>query len=207
MKDSTKPSSMDERGLETTVFTEVQRCTWWPLWVAVIGADALAITNFIVWSVRGTGIGNVPPNSATWIISFIVLALITVPQMMLKLTTRITDSAIYVRLSPPPLNMMHPNRFTWNSVRRAYVRECHWFKEYGGFGVRFGNPSVGEAISMNGNCGLQLELDNGQKIFISTRKPEELNAALVRLKTQGLTTTFEQPSPNARQKPTPVDAR
>jgi hypothetical protein len=110
---------------------------------------------------------------------------------MIKLTTRITDEAIYVRLLPPPLHLMHPNRFAWTSVKRAYIREYRQFKEYGGFGIRYADPSVGEAITMNGNIGLQLELTTGQKMLISTRKPEELKTALASLGARGAVVTFE----------------
>jgi hypothetical protein len=65
------------------------------------------------------------------------------------------------------------------SVKRAYIREYRQFKEYGGFGIRYAGSSVGEAITMNGNIGLQLELTTGQKMLISTRKPKELKIALL----------------------------
>jgi hypothetical protein len=191
MSDSTEQLNVGENTAEIPLFAEVQHCTWWPLWVMLIGADVLAIANFIVWLIRGTGLGNVPPNTISWIISFIALGLCTVPSMMLRLTTKITDVAIHVRLSPPPLNMMHTNHFPWHSIKRAHIREYRELKEYGGFGIRVGNPSVGDAISMNGNIGLQLELVNGQKVLIGTRKPEELKTVLAKLKDQGLTTSFE----------------
>jgi hypothetical protein len=131
-------------------------------------------------------LGNVQSNNVPWFISYAILAFVIVPLMMIKLTTRITDTAIYVRLSPPPLHLMHPNRFAWTSVKRAYIREYREFKEYGGFGIRYAEPSVGDAISMHGSTGLQLELTDGKKVLISTQKPEALKAALAKLKAQGV---------------------
>ncbi|MDR1422925.1 MAG: hypothetical protein LBI64_08715 [Coriobacteriales bacterium] len=182
MRDSETLPGKGKDESATILFTETQRCTWWPLWVILIGVDLLAVANFVVWLIRGTGLGNVPPNTATWILSFICIGLVTIPFMMLKLSTHISSSAIHVRLSPPPLGMMHQNCFPRHSVKRVYIREYHEFREYGGFGFRVGNPSVGDAISMNGNKGLQLELVNGQKVLIGTRKPEELKAVITRLK-------------------------
>lgn len=176
---------------EATVFSEVQRCTAWWFWVVTIGMICSALANFVFWLLRGVGLDNVPLNTVLWIVFSLILVMVAVPLTMLKLTTRITDIAIHVRLSPVPLGMMHPNRFAWGSVRRAYVREYHEFREYGSFGIRYAKPSIGDAISMNGKWGLQLELFGGQKMLISTRKPEELRAALAELKAKGLTVTFE----------------
>jgi hypothetical protein len=180
----------ETQGQETTVFTEVQRSTGWFRWI-LIAFGSFSIIGFFLWLIWGIELGNMPPSNIAWLLSFASLALIIVPLTMIKLTTRITDAAIYVRLSPPPLYLMHPNRFAWTSVKRAYIREYHEFKEYGGIGIRYAGPSVGEAITMNGSIGLQLELTNGQKMLISTRNPEELKAALAGLKAQGVAVVFE----------------
>jgi hypothetical protein len=180
----------EEASGETTIFVETQRCTWWFLWLILILCDTIAVTSAIADKVFDVQIGNVPPNDAAYAVSFVILILMTVPSMLLKLTTRITDAAIYVRLSPPPLGMMHDNRFAWKGIAKAYVRDYREMKEYGGFGIRFGLNNS-EAISMNGKVGLQLELIGGRKVLISTRKPEELSAALLGLQEKGLAVPFQ----------------
>jgi hypothetical protein len=153
----------------------------------VVALALLSVVGILLWLVWWIKPGNVLPNIAVLLPAFIVIGLVAVPLATLKLTTRITDQAIYVRLSPPPLYRMHPSRIPWTSVRQAYVREYHEFKEYGGFGIRYATPSIGDAITLNAHTGLQLELTNGKKLLISTRRPDELEAVLAGLKGRGLT--------------------
>jgi hypothetical protein len=166
---------------ETVIFAERQRCTWWFLWGVIILATVVAIASAVADKLFDVQFANVPPNDAVYIVSYTIIALIVIPSALLKLTVRITDKAIYLHMAPPPLDSMCESKFEWSSIAKAYVRDYHELKEYGGFGIRYGSPEVGDAISMNAKTGLQLELKSGRKVLISTRKPEELKAALLRL--------------------------
>nr|MBP6978828.1 hypothetical protein [Lentimicrobiaceae bacterium] len=50
--------------------------------------------------------------------------------------------------------------------------------EYGGWGYRMGGKKAGVAYNISGNMGLQLELKNGKKILLGTKKPVEMEEAL-----------------------------
>jgi hypothetical protein len=50
--------------------------------------------------------------------------------------------------------------------------------EYGGWGYRVGGKKSGIAFNVSGNMGVQIELKNGKKILLGTRKPKEAEEAL-----------------------------
>jgi hypothetical protein len=51
-------------------------------------------------------------------------------------------------------------------------------REYAGFGVRISFSGKGVGYVMNGNKGVQIELDNGKRLFVGSEHPEELASAV-----------------------------
>jgi len=58
------------------------------------------------------------------------------------------------------------------------VRKYSPIGEYGGWGYRVAGKRSGVAYNISGNMGIQIELKNGKKILLGTRKPEEAKEAL-----------------------------
>ncbi|MDP9251462.1 MAG: hypothetical protein M3O80_00520 [Chloroflexota bacterium] len=74
-------------------------------------------------------------------------------------------------------------RFLWptrripiGQVRKAEAIRYRPFLDYGGYGVRRGFR--GSAYTVSGNEGVLVETNNGSRVMIGSRRPEELEAAI-----------------------------
>ena len=113
------------------------------------------------------------------------------------LTTYINEDGVYIRLFP---FFMKNRFFSWDFISKAYIREYNPILEYGGRGIRhrrfrfnifrikgsgfeyirnIRNSDV--AYRFFGNRGLQLELTDGNRVLIGTRRPDELEDVLRKL--------------------------
>ena len=97
------------------------------------------------------------------------------------LTTRISKERVQISFFP---FVFYNKDIAWTSVKSATVTRINAFREFGGAGVRyrgtlglsFNGRDMGYIVS--GNTGLQLELQDGSKIFIGTKKEAELEKVL-----------------------------
>lgn len=74
---------------------------------------------------------------------------------------------------------------SWTQIDSAYLRKYDALGEYGGWGVkgRLWFKRKDKAYIFNDkNIGLQLEMNNGQRLLFSVSKNEELNLFLINLK-------------------------
>jgi len=93
----------------------------------------------------------------------------------LKLKTRIDEKGIYYQYFPFHLSF----RFIdWNSISKCYARNYSGISEFGGWGIKFSISKNSKSFTTKGNIGLQLKLNNGNKILIGTQKKEELQRVL-----------------------------
>jgi len=90
----------------------------------------------------------------------------------LRLDTRVSLAGISYRMRP--LSWRH---LTWAELTRAYVREYSPISEYGGWGIK-GASLKNYAFNVSGSQGLQLELADGRRILLGTRRPVELQQAV-----------------------------
>ena len=132
--------------------------------------------------------GNHPTDDTIYLISTILLTLVTVGFFFVRLDTLIDKEGIYYRMFP-----FHPKfKFLpWERISEAEVKKMNPIKEmggwgmrirgvnFGGYGMRFGIRS--KSYTVSGNRVLLLKLDNNKKIYIGTRKPDELSEFLVKL--------------------------
>ena len=111
-------------------------------------------------------------------VGFIAVLLVMVAVFIYKsqLVTIITSQGISFRFFPLHLR----NRFiAWEEVVEVYIREYDALSEYGGWGIKFG--SQGNAYTIKGRYGLQMELTDGRKILIGTQRPIELERLILNL--------------------------
>ena len=95
------------------------------------------------------------------------------------LRTWVNEEGVYIKMFP---FVFRYKFFPWDSIAKAYIRKYHPLWEYGGWGIRFRRWNFRHiAFSAFGNSGLQLELTNGKRILIGTRKPVELEEVLQKL--------------------------
>jgi len=64
------------------------------------------------------------------------------------------------------------------SIIYCEPRPLNLLRDYWGFGVRLSFRGAGIAYIMNGNEGVQIELDNGKRLFVGSQYPEELARAV-----------------------------
>ena len=123
------------------------------------------------------------------------------------LTTYINEDGIYVRLLP---FFIKNKFFSWDFISKAYIRKYNSVLEYGGRGIKYKSKfnlfrikgfgfriegfdirnirnfrnfrKMNVAYTFFGNKGLQLELTDGRLILIGTRKPDEMEIVLRKLK-------------------------
>ena len=106
----------------------------------------------------------------------IIVLLVILLFMNLKLKTRIDENGISYQFYP-----FHRSykMISWNTISNSYIRNYDAIFEYGGWGMKFNFfKKKGKAFTTKGNIGLQLELNNGNKILIGTQKKEELQRVL-----------------------------
>lgn len=90
-----------------------------------------------------------------------------------KLSTEVRSDGIYIRFFP-----FHREFRTlpFESIKQYEAKDYSPFKEYGGYGIRYGKS--GKAYNVSGNRGVQLELVSGRKILIGSNRADELAAAI-----------------------------
>jgi hypothetical protein len=88
--------------------------------------------------------------------------------LKLKLKTRVDEKGICYQFFP-----IHVSNklITWDSISNCYIRKYNAIFEYGGWRIRFNfSKKTGKAYTTKGTIGLQLELKNGKKLLIGTKK-------------------------------------
>lgn len=106
---------------------------------------------------------------------FITGALCLVASLLLafRLITQVRTDGIYVRYAPLQPDFV---RYAWTDVREVYLRRYNALPEYGGWGLRMGPYGGGYIVPSE--WGIQLVLENGKKVLISTNRPEEVTDVL-----------------------------
>ncbi len=92
---------------------------------------------------------------------------------LINLTTEVRADGLYYRFFPIHLSF---RKIELRNLTTCEVRTYSALREYGGWGIRRGPK--GKAYNVSGNRGVQLELSNGERILIGSRKPDELAGAL-----------------------------
>lgn len=166
------PTNISEQTADPSLlFQERQRFTQWWLWLILI--SILIPVFYELWNNINSGASF---NLAAFLWSGGLVLLIILLFLFMRLDTEIKGDGVYVRFFPFASKL---KVYEWEDIDKAYVRKYRPLIEYGGWGVRYG--ARGKALNVSGNQGLQLELKNGKKLLIGTRKPEELNAVLLQL--------------------------
>ncbi len=143
-------------------YRESQKFNQWWLWLLNLALFLGAVTiGYTSW----TGGGDPVSSAAIPLVMAVTMILLAT----IELRTVITDEGLEVKFWP-----FGRRRIFKSEIKRAHVRKYSPLKEYGGWGYRVGPR--GKAFNMQGNMGLQLEMKDGDKLLIGTRKPEELAA-------------------------------
>jgi len=159
-------------------FEESQRFTQKWVWIIVILPLLVWVVAFIQQVILRKPFGNHPASDLGLVLFGVICAATILFFARIRLKTRVSDEGIYYRVTL----LQFRDQFIAKEQIAAYeVRKYHAVREFGGYGIRYGGRKYGKAFNMSGNMGLQLVLQNGQKILIGTQKPDELRRVMDRL--------------------------
>ena len=121
--------------------------------------------------------GNNPMDDRIYIFVAVFLLFISVGFFFIRLDTVVNNEGVYYRMFP-----FHP-RFHFQPWEFISEAEVMGLRKRGvifrGYGIRFGFRS--QSYTISGSRVLLLTLNNNKKIYIGTRKPEELSECLIKL--------------------------
>lgn len=114
-----------------------------------------------------------------------------------------------VTLAPSELQIRFGRRTKFRiplrHVARAYARQYHPLKEFGGWGIRQGRD--GRAFTISGKEGVQLVLRSGTRVLVGSRQADELASAIRRITgCLGDPAHDTPPPPSSRLEPEIVEA-
>lgn len=158
--------------------SQFSRQPWLLLLVGLIALANGAI--FVQQIVRGKPVGE-NPMSDWGVIVLVLLFGVGLPALILLMhvDTTVRTDGIAVSVVPFTRRFIQPEEiahFTSRTVRPL--------RDYGGWGIRgFGGN---RAYLMSGNTGVQLDLANGDKVFLGSSRPAELESAIATMMSQPL---------------------
>lgn len=159
---------------EKTAFYEVQRFRQAWIWIIVLSIAALMWYAFIRQVVFGEPFGTNP--APDWMI-FLFLAFfgLIFPAFLLvmRLEIRVSGNMLAFRMYP-----LHPHWKLYPAADIAGVMAVIYrpFREYGGWGIRFGRQGI--AYTVSGDTGVLVRLASGRSFLLGSRRSLELEAAL-----------------------------
>jgi hypothetical protein len=156
-------------------FCETQRFNQPWIWALNLVMVAFFVYLIIMQLVLDKPVGNNPAPDFLLVLLFLIPFGIIALFYFIRLETEIRRDGIHYRF-PPFIRKIRTYR--WEDIKQCYVRKYNPIWEYGGWGYRVAGKKSGVACNVSGNMGIQIELKNGKKILLGTRKPEEVKEAL-----------------------------
>jgi hypothetical protein len=91
--------------------------------------------------------------------------------LLRRLITEVRYDSLSIQFQPFTKRMV-----AYGEITTVEPRTCNVLAEFGGYGARSGKN--GKAYILLGNQGVQLELRNGERVFVGSRKAGELAQAI-----------------------------
>lgn len=132
----------------------------------------LALDAYLIYESLSTNIET--GFDFSFIVSAVVITLVSVLFLILRLETTISSKGVYLRYFPFQLRS---KLFFWDDIEKVSVRKYQTIFEFGGWRLRNG-LSKNKTYNIYGNKGLQLEFKNGINLIIGTMKAKEIEAVL-----------------------------
>jgi hypothetical protein len=166
------------------LFREEQRFRQLWLWallvVTLVPPTLLLGLGWMQQVVRGRPFGARPAPDLVLTLITLLIVVLTIATLWAmraaRLITEVRTDGLRVQFIP---FHRHPRRI--EGIRSFTVRDYSPIGEYGGWGLRWGGPK-NLAYNVSGARGVQLELEDGRRILIGSQRPEELHAALSRVR-------------------------
>lgn len=148
------------------IFEENQRFNQWWLWLGMLALVGIFIYQRYPFEIN-----------QEFLIPFIVLALVIAFLFSIKLSTKIDEHGIHVKMFPFHLKTV---TYTWGELYSVDVVEYSPISEYGGWGLRISRK--GKAFSVKGNKGIKLQTADGKNRMIGTQKFDEAKIVIEQYK-------------------------
>lgn len=158
------------------LFSEVQKQNQKWTWFLLVILGTTTLFGSIQQIIFNKPFGTHPMPDWGFIPLFVLLFLFYYLLMGSRLYTEISGEGIILQYRP-----FHRKAkvIRWDQLSDCYLRIYSPIKEYGGWGLRTAfNGKNGKAYNVSGNIGIQLELKDGNKILIGTKKGKEAEEAL-----------------------------
>jgi hypothetical protein len=168
---------------EELVFEEHHNAKQWGFVAVAVIANVFLIFLCIKQIALGTPVGNNPINNIVLIAITALSILLTVILFFAQLNTVINNDGIYVRIFPLRLRFKF---IPWEMVSEAVATKVNILGGFGIMRINLGNIGISSGIGYTyyktgGNKALKLVLKNNKKIYIGTRRVEELSEFLNKL--------------------------
>jgi hypothetical protein len=164
---------------DSVLFHEEQRYTQWWIWAIIFVINGTILYGCIMQVLGGQQFGDNPMSNVGLIaftISFLAFSFFI---SRFRLQTYAKSDGVYVRFFPFQYKYKY---YSWETITKSHVRTYRAFKEFGGWGLRYGLMGKGRAFTLKGNKGWQLEFADKSKLLIGTQRPEDLTSFLVETK-------------------------
>lgn len=154
-------------------FHEVQALRQWHLRLVLAMPPAAIL--FI--AVRQLGFhhpwGSPPMSNGGVVFLTVLLVAVYIRLITVRLVTDVRSGELSVGLQ----GLWRRRRVPLGSIRSAIEVQYDPAAEYGGYGIRSGAQSL--AYIASGNRGVQVELNDGQKLLIGSQRPGELARRII----------------------------
>jgi len=169
---------MASSSLNLVLFREVQyfRSIWFL--AAVTGITAIVWFAFVTQVILGIPFGDNPgPDELIWFLIISFGTLFPIFLVTAHLTVEVRTDGIWLRFFPLHRRMwkIAPDEFYSHEVITYQI-----FRDYGGWGIRYGNK--GTAYNVSGNRGVLLRFPRNKSIMIGSQHPEDLNMAILSIR-------------------------
>ncbi len=157
-------------------FREVQRPRQWWVWGILLLVIFLSWNDFIQRILLDEPEQPGDPSDTFVMVSWALFGLgLPLFFMMIKLVVEVRPDEIYIRLFP-----IRTRRVPLHRIQAFEARRYRPIRDYGGWGWRLSRHGV--AFNISGSHGVELVLDDGERIMIGSQKADELAAAIASLK-------------------------
>ena len=157
-------------------FSEMQRFKKWWVWLILLSMIGLYSYGVIRQMFVGQPFGQKPMTDSILLLTLGLILFMSILIYNIRLDTKIRKDGVHVRFFPFHLRYRF---YSWDSIRHWQVRKYNAIIEYGGWGFRLGLLGKGKALSISGDHGLQLEFNDDKKLLIGTKKPKEMEEAIL----------------------------
>lgn len=165
-------------GLQAS-YRETQGFRQWWLWLLLVGSVLLTVGVFgygiYRQIIQETPWGDNPMSDTALVVTGAVTIIFTlgmaVAILSARLITEVRSDGLHIRFFP-----LRWRTIPFETIASYQARTYRPVRDYGGWGIRWGRE--GKAYTTGGNEGLQLILNDGEKLLIGSRRAEELEAAV-----------------------------